>query len=89
MEKQEFLDLDVPEKVAYVNSRLESGLSMDDVYAELGIPKKELASMGVFPAGKKFMGKPVIGKDIIKKANIGTDMDDWGNAPARKIGDAF
>jgi hypothetical protein len=89
MEKQEFLDLEVPEKVSYLNSQLEAGRTMDELYAALGIVKKELASMGVFPAGKKFMGKPVIGKDIIKKANIGTDMDDWGNAPARKIGDAF
>lgn len=58
VEKQEFLDLDAKAQLEFLNGRLESGASMEELCEELDLTKVEFGKHGLYYVNGKFMVKP-------------------------------
>jgi hypothetical protein len=60
---KELIELSTEEQEKWLNDRLADGLSVDDIYAELGTDKSGIGKVGIFyvPPKKSFMIKPMRG----------------------------
>jgi hypothetical protein len=68
MEKQEFLDLELNDQVAYLNSLCAEGKSVGDIEAAVGLDKRGLGAIGIYFVRDKFMGKPMRGYQTAKRS---------------------
>jgi hypothetical protein len=68
MEKQEFLDLELNDQVAYLNSLCAEGKGVDDIEAGLDMNKREFGAIGIYYVRDKFMGKPMRGYQTTKRS---------------------
>jgi hypothetical protein len=63
MEKAELWDIDPKSQVAYLNGRIEAGVSFEGVCAELDTDHDEMNKHGIYwvTGMKKFMARPMKG----------------------------
>jgi hypothetical protein len=58
---EELVDLSTEEQIAWLNRKLEEGLTGEEIFAALGSDKAGVGKFGIFLVGKKFMVKPMRG----------------------------
>ncbi len=69
MNKQEFLALDDKAKHEFLNDAIAGGKAAPQLFAEIGIPKEELAHKhGFYLVGTKFMKKPMKGYQTTERS---------------------
>ena len=61
MDRQEFLNLSDDERFNFLNSEVAAWKSFSQIQNDLGINKEELARIGFYYVGNKFMCKPMKG----------------------------
>jgi hypothetical protein len=86
MEKQEFLDLELDDQVAYLNGLFAEGKSVADIGAELDLDKHKLGAIGIYFVRDKFMGKPMRGYRTAKRS--GNEYEEAEEGGWRKDGTA-
>lgn len=61
MNRQDFLKLNDNDQFNFLNAEAESGKNMNQILAETGLDKAELAKLGYYYVGNKFLKKPMRG----------------------------
>ncbi|HHV64664.1 MAG TPA: hypothetical protein GXX46_06285 [Peptococcaceae bacterium] len=61
MDREEFLKLSDDEKFNFLNAEASAGKSFNQIQSDLGVYKEELARIGFYYVGNKFMRKPMKG----------------------------
>ncbi len=78
MEKNEFLELELEEQIAYLNGLCDEGKEMADIEAALGLTQRELGANGLYMVRGKFMGKPMRGYQTAKRSGNEYQKTDGG-----------
>lgn len=78
MNKDQFLDLELTEQVAYLNGQLDEGKEFDDILATLELDKRSIGAYGLYFVKGKVMGKPMRGYQTNKRS--GNEHSNTGSA---------
>ncbi len=68
MNREEFLDLELDDQIAYLNSQCEAGKGINDISAEISMDQREMGKFGIYFVKDRFMGKPMRGYQTAKRS---------------------
>ena len=71
MTVDELLELDDEAQLAYLNGQLDEGKTVEEICAELGTARMDLARVGFFVVDGRFMLKPPRGYARTKPTKLG------------------